>query len=213
LLSRSRAVGVGRPWSAAGSASVTISRSAAGLLAAASRGSGWRLLMRCPARRTAGTLLTWRYWSHRALWHCHAGDGCRAAADAEFAVDVLEVLGDGPRADLQPMGDGGVGTVGSDKSQDLDLALGQIGKPAASRRGQRLPGLLACEPGARQRSTVAGARCAGRDRGRRSRDAPVHGHAGNLLLGAGQADGYLVFEPVWRERTLHTGRGGGIAAG
>lgn len=42
--------GVGRPWSAAGKRTVTISRSAAELLAAASSGSGWRLLMRGPAR-------------------------------------------------------------------------------------------------------------------------------------------------------------------
>src|ERR1700722_12274496 len=110
------------------------------------------------------------------------------------------------------MGDGGVGTAVSDKSQDLDL--GQIGKRAASRRGQRLPGLLASaspEQGSAQREpehAVQGAIVVGE-----VVTPPVHGHAGNLLLGAGQADGYLVVRPVWRERTLHTGRGGGIAAG
>jgi hypothetical protein len=163
----------GRPWSAVGKRNcdhLQISSRAAG------RGVSRERVVPADARSGAphgGTLLTWRYWSHRALWHCHTGDGCRTAADPEFAVDVLQVLGDGPRADLQPMGDGGVGTAVSDKSQDLDLALGQIGKPAASRRGQRLPGPAGvCEPGARQRSTGAGARCAGRDRGRRSRDAP-----------------------------------------
>ena len=93
------------------------------------------------------------------------------------------------------MGDGGVGTAVSDKSQDLDLALGQIGKPAASRRGQRLPGLLASarpEQGSAQREpehAVQGAIVVGE-----VVTPPVHGHAGNLLLGAGQADGYLMFD-------------------
>ena len=93
------------------------------------------------------------------------------------------------------MGDGGVGTAVSDKSQDLDLALGQIGKLAASRRGQRLPGLLASaspEQGSAQREpehAVQGAIVVGE-----VVTPPVHGHADNLLLGAGQADGYLMFD-------------------
>jgi hypothetical protein len=184
-----------RPWSAVGKRNcdhLQISSRAAG------RGVSRERVAPADARSGAphgGTLLTWRYWSHRALWHFHTGDGCRTAADPEFAVDVLQVLGDGPRADLQPMGDGGVGTAVSDKSQDLDLALGQIGKPAASRRGQRLPGLLASaspEQGSAQREpehAVQGAIVVGE-----VVTPPVHGHADNLLLGAEQADGYLVFD-------------------
>ena len=78
--------------------------------------------------------------------------------DPEFAVDVLEVLGNGPRADLQRTGDGGIGAAVSDESQDLDLALGEAGKPGAGpwRAPARPAGV--CEPGAGRRSTGAGAR-------------------------------------------------------
>src|SRR5690242_20510723 len=103
---------------------------------AAGHGNCW------PGPRTVGTSITWQCWFHRALWHGHAGDGCRATVDSEFAVGVLKMLGNGPRADLQRMGDGGVGAAVSDESQDLDLALGQSGEPAVGHRGERLPGLL-----------------------------------------------------------------------
>jgi FAD/FMN-containing dehydrogenase len=76
-------------------------------------------------RRTVGASAIWRRWFHRAFWHGYAGDGCRTIADSELAVGVLEVLGNGPRADSQGMGDGGVGAAVSDEPQDLDLALGQ----------------------------------------------------------------------------------------
>ena len=156
---------------------------------AAWRGICWR-----DAARLVRQLI-WRRWFHRAFWHGYAGDGCRTIADSEFAVGVLEVLGHGPRADLQGMGDGGVGAAVSDEPQDLDLALGQSGKPAVGHRGERLPGLL----------TSAGPVQGGVQRGPEHAEqgaivvgevaaAPVHCDADDLLFGAGQADGHLMFD-------------------
>jgi hypothetical protein len=47
---------------------------------------------------------------------------------------VLEVLGDGPRADVDRTGDGHVGPAGRGQVQHLDLAAGEVGQPVAGVR-------------------------------------------------------------------------------
>ena len=155
-------------------------------------GLAWHVLA---GRRTVDASVILRCWFQQAFWHGYAGDGCRTIVDSEFAVGVLEVLGNGPRADLQGMGNGGVGAAVSDESQDLDLALGQSGKPVGGHRGKRLPGLL----------TSAGLVQGGVQRGLQHAKqgailigevvaAPVHCDADDLVFGAGQADGHLIFD-------------------
>src|SRR5271157_1658705 len=76
----------------------------------------WTNGQRDPARahRTVGASLMWRRGFHRACRYCHAGDGCRTAANPEFAVNVLEVLRYGPGAHFHRVRDGGVGAAVSD---------------------------------------------------------------------------------------------------
>jgi hypothetical protein len=50
---------------------------------------------------------------------------------------VLEVLGDGARADVEGAGDGEVGAAVGRELQDLYLAVGQIGQTVGPRRRQR----------------------------------------------------------------------------
>jgi hypothetical protein len=57
----------------------------------------------------------------------NAGNCGGAAGDTEFAVDVLEVLGDGAGADIEAAGDRGVGAAEGDELEDLDLTVGQVG--------------------------------------------------------------------------------------
>jgi len=66
------------------------------------------------AHRTVSSSHMWRRGFHRACRHDHPGDGCRTAANPEFAVNVLEVLRYGPWAHIQRAGDGGVGAAVSD---------------------------------------------------------------------------------------------------
>jgi hypothetical protein len=51
-----------------------------------------------------------------------------AAGDPEFAVDVLEVLGDRARADVDGPGYGQVGPPGRRQLQHVHLALGEVGQ-------------------------------------------------------------------------------------
>jgi hypothetical protein len=131
----------------------------------------------------------------RAWRPSQVGDSCRAAADAEFAVGVLKVLRNSPRADLQRTGDGGVGTAVSDQSEDLHLALGEIGMPAAVHDGERLPAVLASassDQGCAQRGlehAEQGAVLVGEVAA-----SPVQRDADDPLAGAGHADRNLMFD-------------------
>jgi hypothetical protein len=50
---------------------------------------------------------------------------------------VLEVLGDGARADVEGAGDGKVGAAARGELEHLHLAVGQVGQPFGLRPGQR----------------------------------------------------------------------------
>jgi hypothetical protein len=56
-----------------------------------------------------------------------AGNCGGAAGDTEFAVDVLEVLGDGAGTDVEAASDRGVGATEGDELENLDLTVGQVG--------------------------------------------------------------------------------------
>jgi hypothetical protein len=74
---------------------------------------------------------------------CGAVHGSRAAGDAQLAVDVLKVLGDGARADVDDAGDGDVGAALGGKPQDLKLAVGQARDMGGRRRLERGTGIAA----------------------------------------------------------------------
>ena len=108
---------------------------------------------------------------------------------------MLEVLGDGPGAHLELVGDGDVGAAHGDEPHDLDLAVGETGKPAASQGAEDLAGLLA-PASALQRGDQRGPERA--EQGAIGVAEVAAGtaqcDADHLLIGARQADGHLVLD-------------------
>jgi hypothetical protein len=68
--------------------------------------------------------------------------GGRPACDIELAVDVLEMLRDGARADVEGMRDGRVGAAERGEAQDMDLPVGQGVESARSGRAEALAGTV-----------------------------------------------------------------------
>lgn len=120
-------------------------------------------------------------------------DGRCAAGDAQFAVDVLEVLGDGARDDVEGAGDGQVGAAARGELEDLYLAVGQAGETAGPRRRQGGTGAV---PIARPPERIAQRLLDGAEHGAvlgEVASGPAHREGGHPAFGhGGHAEGNLV---------------------